>query len=165
MTRLMRAIQCFAMTATLLTASLVEPAAAKHGVPFKGFFQAVEESFTLLPPDVPFPTLIVDGSGSGRATRLGRFNVDYEFEVNLDNFFGVGSTEFVGARGDGFTTSVEGQGTVPTADGISFIVETHVITGGTGRFEGATGGFTMVRVLNVFTGVTFGWFDGTIVLD
>jgi hypothetical protein len=105
----------------------------------------------------------VEASGSGVATQLGRFTVTYEVEVNLDTFFGVGSAEYVAANGDRIFTEGHGQGTVPTEDGTSFIVEANIITGGTGRFEGTTGQFILVRVINVFTGVTSGVFGGTIV--
>ena len=130
----------------------------ENEVPFKGSLQAVETSV------VQFPTLFVDASGSGNATHLGRFTVTYEIEVDIPTFHGVGSYHFVAANGDSIFTDVEGQGTEPTVDGVSFIVETHTITGGTGRFDGATGSFTVDRVINVFTGVSSGSFDGTIVI-
>ena len=140
MKRFMKSVLCLQLVAMCLTAVLAGPAEAKKGVPFKGFLQADEESFPLFPPDVPFPTLFVDASGSGLATHLGKFSVTYEFEVNLDTFFGVGSYVFIAANGDNIFTEVEGQGTVPTEDGTSFIIETHIITGGTGRFDGAQQG-------------------------
>lgn len=162
MFRLTRPIICLPLASCLLTAVLSGNAAAQNDVPFKGVIQAVETSLVLVPPDAPEPTLFVDASGLGRATHLGRFDVAYELEVTLDDFFGAGSAHFVAANRDTLFTDVEGEGTVPTADGISFIVETHVITGGTGRFAGATGSFTVERVINVFTGVTSGSMEGSI---
>jgi hypothetical protein len=41
-------------------------------------------------------------------------------------------------------------------------VETWTITGGTGRFTGAAGSFTVERSLDQTTGVTTGSFEGTI---
>ncbi len=163
MKRLMKPILYLQMTAMTLTALLAGSAAAKNDVPFKGTIQAVEESFAVFPPDVPSPTLFVTASGSGHATHLGKFTVTYEAEIDLDTFFGIGSYHFIAANGDSVSTDIVGQGTVPTADGVSFIVETHTITAGTGRFAGATGSFTLERVINVFTGVTSGSFEGTIV--
>jgi hypothetical protein len=148
----------------LSTAAYAKPTAKKHRVPFTGFFHAIEESVTLLPPEVPFPTLIVDANGFGHAALLGRFTINYEVEVNLDEFSGVGTTEFHGSQGNSFTTSTEGQGTVPTEDGISFIFETHVVTGGTGKFRDVSGTIEVFRVINVFTGETFALFDGTLFL-
>jgi hypothetical protein len=46
--------------------------------------------------------------------------------------------------------------------GVDRIVEINTITGGTGRFEGAKGPFTLERLLGVTTGFTSGSFQGTI---
>ena len=164
MKNIIKTILYLQMTAMFVTATLAGPAAAEKEKPFHGSIQAVETSFPLFPPEVIFPTLFVDAIGSGHATHLGRFTVTYKFEVNLDTFFGIGSAHFIAANGDSIFTDIEGQGTVPTVDGVSFIVETHTITGGTGRSDGATGSFTVERVINVFTGVTSGSFCGTIVI-
>jgi hypothetical protein len=43
-------------------------------------------------------------------------------------------------------------------------VETARITGGTGRFAGATGGFIMKRVVDLSSPFTSGTFEGTISL-
>jgi hypothetical protein len=88
----------------ILTTGFADSAAAKHPLPFQGQFRALESTETLLPPEVPVPTLIVDASGSGRATLVGRFTLDYEFEVNLENFVGVGSAQFRSGRRDSLTT-------------------------------------------------------------
>ena len=90
--------------------------------------------------------------------------MSYQVEVDLFNFVGVGSAQFLAANGDKLFTDLVGQGTDPTVNPISSIVETHTITGGTGRFEGASGSFTLNRVLDTTTGITSGSFDGTIVI-
>jgi hypothetical protein len=42
------------------------------------------------------------------------------------------------------------------------IVEVYSITGGTGRFAGATGTFTLESIANQATGVSSGTFSGAI---
>jgi len=42
------------------------------------------------------------------------------------------------------------------------VTEINTITGGTGRFTGAQGSFTVERLHNMVTSATFGSFHGTI---
>jgi hypothetical protein len=165
MKHLINRIVCLQTAALFMTAVLTAPAAAQHQVPFKGTLESIETTVAVFPPDVPFPTLFVEGSGSGDATHLGAYSVTFTFEVNLDDFTATGSYEFVAANGDSIFTEVAGQGTVPDEDGISFLTATHTITGGTSRFAGATGSFIEDSVLNVITHVKFGSFNGTIEFD
>jgi hypothetical protein len=146
------------MTALLLTAALAGPAAAAKGVPFHGTIQGIEIA------DVQFPKLFVEGSGSGRATHLGRFTMTYELEVDLLTHETFGSSVFTAANGDSLTTDITGLGTPTENPDVHSIVEVHTITGGTGRFAGATGSFIRKYLLNPVTGVTSGSFDGTIVI-
>jgi hypothetical protein len=145
------------MTAMFLTAALAGPAAAEKEVPFKGSVEAVESY------DIQFPTLFVDTTGTGVATHLGLFTVTWEFTVNLLNGAGIGSAHFIAANGDSVFTESLGQGDPTLEDpDITRVVETHTITGGTGRFAGATGDFTLERLVNM-AGITAGSFSGTIV--
>jgi hypothetical protein len=145
------------MTAMFLTAALAGPAAAEKEVPFKGSVEAVESY------DIQFPTLFVDTTGTGMATHLGLFTVTWEFTVNLLNGAGIGSAHFIAANGDSVFTESLGQGDPTLEDpDITRVVETHTITGGTGRFAGATGDFTLERLVNM-AGITAGSFSGTIV--
>ena len=158
MKNIMKPINYLQMTALFLTAALAGSAAAEKEVPFRGSIQGVEIA------DVQFPKLFVDGSGSGNATHLGRFTLTYELEVDLLTlpFETFGSSVFIAANGDSLATDITGLGT-PTENLVS-VVEVHTITGGTGRFAGATGSFIRTYSLNLVTGVTSGSFDGTIVL-
>jgi hypothetical protein len=164
----------------LLAASLAGSALAKpHGrscrdsvaVPFKGVVEGVEVY------DVSnFPIMLVHTTAGGVATHLGRYTVISELRVDLAAGSAVGSAHFVAANGDSlYTTSVaRGEPVGAPAERTTRVTETHTITGGTGRFAGASGSFTLVR-LAVFTGEpdgaglfatadTEGSFDGTIVL-
>jgi hypothetical protein len=149
------------MTALLLTAALAGSAAAEKEVPFRGSFQGVDIA------DVQFPKLFVDGSGSGNATHLGRFTLAYELEVDLltlpiESF---GSSVFTAANGDSLFTDIIGLATPTENADVVSIVEVHTITGGTGRFAGATGSFIRKYTLDRVTLVSSGSFDGTIVLN
>jgi hypothetical protein len=140
----------------LAAVGLAGPNAAGKEVPFKGSIHSVETYVT------QFPALFVDSSGSGEATHLGRFTVTSEFEVNLLTLAGSGSAHFIAANGDSLFTDVTGQATPTDDPDVLSIVEEFTITGGTGRFAGATGNFTVERVLDA--GVTSGSFEGAIVL-
>ena len=126
-------------------------------MPFRGTIQGVEIS------TVEFPLLFVDGTGSGNASHLGRFTLTYELEVDLLIHDTSGSAVFTAANGDSLFTDIVGLGT--SLGDFASIVETHTITGGTGRFEGASGSFIRTYMLNLVTGVTTGRFEGTIILD
>ena len=130
-------------------------------MPLRGTIQAVET------PDVQFPTLFVHSSGSGNATHLGKFTVTHEFEVDLPTFIAIGSAQFIAADGSSIFTDTRALGAapIPTDDpDVVLITELHTITGGTGRFAGATGRFIVQRLLNLVTNITAGSFEGTIVL-
>jgi hypothetical protein len=126
-------------------------------VPFSGTIQGIESQ------TVNFPTLNVEGSGSGNSILLGKFSFHYAGVVNLITFAGTGlSAHFVAANGD--TIDAEGHGQGTPSGNITYVKEWYTITGGTGRFAGATGKFILNRQVNKVTGVTSGKFDGTIVL-
>ena len=133
------------------------PKTEEHGVPFHGTIQGIEIA------DVQFPKLFVDGSGSGRATHLGRFTMTYELEVDLLTHQTFGSAVFTAASGHTLFTDIIGLGTPTENPDVASVVEVHSITGGTGRFAGATGSFMREYLLNTVTGVTRGSFKGTIV--
>ena len=158
MKTIMRTSIYLAMAAMFVTLALAGPAAAKKQVPFHGSIQGVEID-VVQPP----ATLLVDGSGTGIATHLGRFTATYEVTVDLSDGSGIGSLQFIAANGDSIFTELLGQGTPTETPGINRIVEINTITGGTGRFAGATGSFIVERLIDLTTGVSFGSFSGTIV--
>jgi hypothetical protein len=150
----MMSLACLVATVQLGAPSA---AVAAKEVPFKGKLQAVE-SF-----DFQFPTLFVDGSGSGNATHIGRYTVTYEWEVDLQTLVGIGTFHFIAANGDSLFTEATGQAT-PTEDpDVLFTEAMHTIVGGTGRFDGASGEFTAVGLLNAVTGVRSDTLRGTLI--
>jgi hypothetical protein len=145
------------IAAMFLTAALAGPAAAEKQVPFSGSVQG-RENDVVQPP----ATLLVDGSGTGIATHLGQFTVTWEVTVNLLDGSGIGSCHFIAANGDSIFTTLVGQGEPTDTPGVRRIVEINTITGGTGRFAGAKGSFTLERLVDLTTGFTSGSFHGTI---
>jgi hypothetical protein len=140
-----------AIATVLLTAALAVPAAAQQQVPFKGTFQG---SDTVTPPI----TIVTDAAGT--ATHLGQFSFTHVLTLNTS----TGSAHWVAANGDSIdSTSVASAIPGPV---VFTVTEIHTITGGTGRFAGAQGSFTVhrthIRALSDDgTHVTFGWFEGT----
>jgi hypothetical protein len=130
--------------------------AASRGtsVPFKGNFEGTQRSTPLLPP-----LAFVDASATGNATHLGRFTVEFSHTVNFATRTGEGTYTFTAANGDTLTADFTGQA---QPGPIVSIVEHAIITGGTGRFAGATGSFTVQRQFDPVTGTTKGSFEGTI---
>ena len=99
---------------------------------------------------------------AGNATQLGQFALAIPHLVDRVARTAVGSYHFTAANGDTLSADFTGQ-SMPTATlGVLSIVETATITGGTGRFAGATGSFTCERLYDTITGTTIGSFEGTI---
>jgi hypothetical protein len=129
---------------------------ADQTVPFRGSLQGFEvDSFG---PS----TLLAEGSGTGTATQLGRFTITWEVVVDLASGVGTGSAQLIAPNGDVLTADVLGHGSV-TSNGFS-IEEDYTVTGGTGRFDGATGSLAVHRLV-AFTGEAVGTLEGTLVID
>lgn len=156
MNTLTKTIMCLQMAALFLTAALAGP--AKSAVPFKGSLQQVEID------EGQFPILSVVASATGNATHLGRYTMSSEFEINLLTLEGSGFADIISADGDTLSAGFVGNATPTSTSGFLQIVETYTITGGTGRFAGATGSFTVERLFNTTAGVSTGSFQGTILL-
>jgi len=141
--------------------SVISAAQAQKQLLFRGSLHAVENN------EVDWPTIYVNGTGSGNATQLGKFSVDYEGTVHNDeNGVGTGAltAHFRAANGDRLFAEASGLGQPTETPGVNSIVEDYTITGGTGRFVGATGSFTVERLITLATGVTDGTIEGKIVL-
>ena len=144
--------------AMLLTV-LAAPLAAQKQVAFRGSLQGKEID---IPQGTPPTTLSVDGTVTGIATHLGRFTYKYQVTVNLANGTATGIGQLIAANGDIIFVSIVGQGVETGTPGLNSIVETNTISGGTGRFAGAAGSFTVERLVDLATGNTSGSFHGTI---
>ena len=147
---------CLAL-AVLATLGLAGPAAAQHQVPFRGSLEGFG-TLTFLGPT----SAVADLEGTGNASHLGRFTFRSTALVDFAANIGLATWTFTAANGDTLTATATGSADPPATPPILHVVERAEITGGTGRFAGATGSFTMERYYDIDTGATFGTFEGTI---
>lgn len=134
------------------------PTALGQQLLLKGSLQDTETQ------QVVFPTIFVYGTGSGNATQLGLYTISYHAQLNIPTLSATTSATLVAADGSSLFGEGTGQGTPTATPGIVSIVETYTITGGTGRFAGASGNFTVERVINRATLLSSGTISGTILL-
>jgi hypothetical protein len=74
-----------------------------------------------------------------------------EAVVDIPTDVAVGSAHFTAANGDSVLAEFVAQSD-PTEDPeVLWVEEAYTITGGTGRFAGASGGFTVERLFNLVT--------------
>ena len=74
----------------------------------------------------------------------------------------VGTAVFTAANGDRLFTAFGGIATFPNQNGIVTFNGTDTVTGGTGRFAGASGSFTRATLVNVILGTGQFELDGTL---
>ncbi len=112
--------------------------------PFKGTYETTSQ--ILNGP----PMLKQRITGTGHATHLGKSSFVAISTVNLTTPppFNLGGTAtFYAANGDEFYTTFTGTST-PIDGGRSNVVVNHTITGGTGRFDDASGSFVGTTIAN-----------------
>ena len=116
-------------------------------VPFKG---RAEYTLTAVEPDGTLRYI-----GTGLATHLGLFTADASLFPHGDGITFSATASFTAANGDQLFLIAEGAFTSPTS-----VVGTATITGGTGRFEGATGDADFVDITSIV--LVDQTFEGTI---
>jgi hypothetical protein len=152
------------MTAIFLTVALVSSAVEAGVIRINGTIAGSES-------DAPFPDpaegFYVNGSVTSTDTQLGPFTLFYSVPVDFA-FLGTppgsaGASRLIvgdAANGDSILTCLIGNNPGSCANGDFHVVETDTIIGGTGRYAGARGSFTMDRCLNLVTGETSGTISG-----
>src|SRR5262245_47664543 len=106
-------------------------------VPLKGTWTGRTVSAVPVSPDLVF----VVASGSGEASHLGQFTMVSPHYTVLSTLAVYGQQLFTAANGDTLTADFTGQ-FHPTPTGDLEATLSATITGGTGRFSGATGGYS-----------------------
>ena len=108
------------------------------------------------------------GTATGIVSNLGQLSLTYQLTIDLRTGKGTGSGVLLIAKnGDSIFTTVTGQ-FHPVTPGyplsVPSVTETYTITGGTGRFKGATGRFTVERLVDfVDVEMDFSFTGGVIV--
>ena len=156
---------CFTLglaLAALAVLGLTGITTAGEQVPFKGRLEGV---VTITPvPNGP-PTLVdVLVTATGNATHLGKFALTVPHRVDRSTMppSATGFYHFTAANGDKVYAEFTGIASPTATPGVLYIEETATITGGTGRFAGATGSFSVDRLYDTVAGTTIGSFEGTI---
>jgi hypothetical protein len=111
-------------------------------VPFKGSWSGITQSAE---PIGPTTVSIVSG-GDGQLTHLGAYTMVSPHTSDVATGFTAGDQIFTAANGDTLTAYCEGS---PAFDFSTFTVEGSLdceVTGGTGRFENATGSYEFALV-------------------
>src|SRR5688572_30657819 len=127
----------------LAVLSLAGSAAAATEVPLKGGLEGTVTRSS----DPGNPAIVqVDVEGEGHASQLGRFTFSAPHYVDTVARTATGTYELTAANGDTVTADFTGTATPTDTPGVLLIVETATVTGGTGRFAGATGSFTVERL-------------------
>jgi hypothetical protein len=143
-------------TVLVLGVALAGPAAASDLVPFRG---EMSGTATITPIAPPIVAVLLETRG--HANQLGSFTLVAPHTVNQATLTATGSYTFTAADGSTLTATLAGTATL-VAPGQLAIAEEGVITGGTGRFAGATGSFSTQRTFFPGTGETHGTFEGWI---
>jgi hypothetical protein len=153
------------MTAIFLTVALASSAVEAGVIRING---------TIAGSDIntPFPDpaegFYVNESITSTDTQLGPFTmfvsliVDFAF---LDTPPGApGACRLIDANGDSILTCLIANNAGSCANGDLHAVQKHTVIGGTGRYAGARGSFTMDLCVNLGTGEVSGTISGTIVV-
>ena len=150
----------------ILAAGFAGGSLAGELLPFNGRFEGRHISRTPLEPPFVFDVFEVAGQG----TQLGQFGMVIEAVVDFGSrpVTGIGTFSITAANGDKIVASFTGSSAL-VVPGLVLITEHATIDPGrsTGRFAGAKGTFTVMRLADAatgVTGVTTGSFAGTISL-
>jgi hypothetical protein len=152
------------IAATFLTVALSGPAVNAGRVPFNGTWEAHEVTTPFSDPSLGF---FGNGEGTLTSTALGPLAMFLNVLVDVATLDGVGRARLIDANGDSIFDYSWGHADPVTLDPPVFhITETHIVTGGTGRYAGARGSFTVDRTNDLSTGdaISTGTFNGFIIV-
>ncbi len=131
----------------------------KKTVPFKAVFQ-VQSAVTQ-----QGPPLLISATGTGYGTPIGKSSFVGHAQVDASNNF-TDNGIITASNGDQIFETAKGPGPVvdPT-NGNFLIISQNIITGGTGKYAGATGSYTTIAHGNVNSPDGIDSLKGTITTD
>lgn len=119
-------------------------------VPFKGSWSGITTSAD----DTNFPVVAIVSEGGGELTHLGSYTMVSPHTSNVFDGFTAGDQIFTAANGDTLTAYCEGTPVFNPLTGTVVGTLDCEVTGGTGRFDDATGSYTFA-----FTSTLVGFFE------
>lgn len=131
----MREARCV-LAVVVLALIAAAPMTGAESVPFKGSWTGQ----TVSADGTNFPVVAVVSDGEGQLTHLGRYFMTSPHTSNVFTGETIGDQIFTAANGDRLTAFCVGA-PQPQPDGHVVGTLDCNITGGTGRFEGATGSY------------------------
>lgn len=144
--------------ATVLAVSAAARAVADEQVPFRGR----DAGYFVITP-MGGPMVLTQDFTTGHGTHLGAYSLVAQEDINLETLAVTnGSFTITAANGDTIYGTYSGQAEATDRPGVIRYVATGPITGGTGRFEGATGTLTFDGVADLTTLVLSETVTGTI---
>ena len=143
----------------------VQPVFASSAAPFRARFVVTQD----VTPGQACGGFDIFAQGSGQATRLGRTQALFDECANFVQEPGrvhvYGSAVLTSASGDELHLAVDKAGNLPDPVGNVHVAGLYRVTGGTGRFAGATGYGTTTTDTNVTSRVATVKLNGTLIVD
>ncbi len=136
----------------------VPPPAGVATLPIKGSIKATEDH-TVTPP-----VMSVQLTGTGQSTLLGLYVLTADETVALATLTSQGNFRIDTESGGVLFGTVAGHGTPTDTPNEVLIEEVYSVTGGSGRFDGATGSITVNRVVDRATMNSSGTMAGTVMV-
>ncbi|MEO6596525.1 MAG: hypothetical protein ABIP94_17375 [Planctomycetota bacterium] len=136
------------------------PAVAQQFVPIQG---TLTTTFVLAPTPVP-GVFTLTFSSVGHVSYLGRTTGSsvHTVDQTVSPALQYGTNTYIAANGDSLFSTYSGTASPPDVNGVIQFSGTQTFTGGTGRFNGATGSTTLQGTANVYTGIGQFTFSGII---
>ncbi len=161
MNRAVKGAMALSLALVMMDGGTPHAGASAHA-PFRAHFEVAMS----LTPDPGCGGFRVSGAGEGKATRMGRATltvdecVDFAREPGRVHVYG--SLVLTAANGDEVRVWVDKVGDPPGPTGDAFVAGPYVVTGGTGRFSGATGAGDTTTDANVTSSTAIARLAGTL---